>query len=616
MNALDLISTEEAQDGFYPTPEDVALKLIEDLDWRHLGSVLEPSAGKGNLIATLSHSVFRDQYEPYRNHYHSVCVDCIEIDPHLRQILSYEFCGQRLDELQSEWGRLRDIEQNYNPDTRSYGKLSEGEKKKKEHLWYEISRLKNTDVHIVHDDFLTFDSRKSYSVILMNPPFSAGDRHLLKAIEIQSQSGGEIRCILNAETLRNPYTQRRQLLVSKLQELKADVTFVADAFKGAERKADVDIAIVKVNIPAPKHASEFFERLRAAAQIPDEPVEDVTDLTVADFMERIVAQFNVEVDAGLALIREYRAMQPYILRDFGGNERYNSPNISLVVGAGDRNSTVSSNEYLRLTRKKYWTALFTNKEFVSQLTSNLQKHYRNTVESMVAYDFTLFNIQQVMIQMNAKMGQGIQDTILALFDKMTVEHCWTHELDGNKHYFSGWATNKAHKINSKVILPVSGSIAENIVNKDTKYRQLEDAERVISDIEKVFEYLDGNMTAHVDLHGVLENAFRTGNNRNIRCKFFTVTLYKKGTMHIKFHDQRLVDRFNIYCCGKKGWLPPSYGRTTYSGMSDLEKAVVDGFHGDGTQGAGQAAYEKVLAQANYFLSEPTQQVAALMAPRT
>lgn len=616
MNALGLISTEEARDGFYPTPEDVALKLIEDLDWRHLDSVLEPSAGKGNLIAALSHSVFREQYEPYRNHYHSVCVDCIEIDPHLRQILSYEFCGQRLDELQSEYGRLRDIEQNYNPDTRSYGKLSEGEKQKKAHLWYEISRLKNTDVHIVHDDFLTFDSRKRYSLILMNPPFSSGDRHLLKAIEIQNQSGGEIRCILNAETLRNPYTQRRQLLVSKLQELKADVTFVADAFKGAERKADVDIAIVKVSIPAPKHASEFFERLREAAQIPDEPLEDVTDLTVADFMERIVAQFNVEVDAGLALIREYRAMQPYILRDFGGNDRYNSPNISLVVGAGDRNSTVSSNEYLRLTRKKYWTALFTNKEFVSQLTSNLQKHYRNTVESMAAYDFTLFNIQQVMVQMNAKMGQGIQDTILALFDKMTVEHCWTHDYDGNKHYFSGWATNKAHKINRKVILPVSGSIAENIINKDTRYRQLDEAESVISDIEKVFEYLDGNMTAHVDLHGVLENAFLTGNNRNIRCKFFSVTLFKKGTMHITFHDQRLVDRFNIYCCGKKGWLPPSYGRTTYSGMSDREKEVVDGFHGDGTQGAGQAAYEKVLAQANYFLSEPTQQVAALMAPRT
>ena len=616
MNALDLISTEEAQDGFYPTPENVALKLLEDIDWWKLDCILEPSAGKGNLIATLSNMIYREQYMPHRHSYRHVKVDCIEIDPHLRQILSYEFCGQRLRELEAEHCRLRDIEQHFDTVTRSYGKLSEGEKKKQAHLSYEITRLKHTDVHIVHDDFLTFDSRKSYSLILMNPPFSAGDRHLLRAIEIQSRSGGEIRCILNAETLRNPYTARRQLLVSKLQELNADVTFMENAFKGAERKAEVDIAIVKVAIPVPKHSSEFFDRLRAAAQIPDEPVEDVTDLTVADFLERIVTQFNVEVDAGLSLIREYRAMQPYILSSFSSDSRFNGPNLTLVVGGVDRNSTLSVNEFLELTRKKYWAALFTNKEFVGQLTTNLKTQYQNAVERMAAYDFTLFNIQQVMAQMNAEMGEGIQKTIVALFDKMTVEHYWTHEMDGNKHYFSGWATNKAHKINSKVILPVSGSLAEYIVNKDTRYRQLEEAEKVISDIEKVFEYLDGNMSAHVDLHGVLENAFRTGNNRNIRCKFFTVTLYKKGTMHIKFHDQRLVDRFNIYCCGKKGWLPPSYGRTTYSGMSDREKEVVDGFHGDGSQGAGQAAYEKVLAQANYFLSEPTQQVAALMAPGT
>ena len=608
----DIITTKEAQEGFYPTPEKVAVKLLEGLDWWKLDSILEPSAGKGNLIATLSEMTHRDQYRPHRSEYRHVRVDCIEIDPYLRSILAYEFCGQRQDELVAEYSRLREKENHYDTVARSYGKLTEGEKKRKEFLGYEISRLKHTDVHIVHDDFLTFDSRKSYSLILMNPPFSNGDEHLLKAIQMQSRSGGEIRCILNAETLRNPYTNRRKYLMKKLLELNADVTFHTEAFSDAERKTDVDIAIVKLDITEPKHDSEFYDRLRTAAQIQETPAEDVTDLTVADFMERIVTQFNVEVDAGLALIREYKAMKPYILQSLSREEKYNCPNLTLVVGSHDRYHTLSENEYLELTRQKYWDALFTNKEFVGQLTSNLREKYRKTVGRMSAYDFTLFNIQQVMTQMNAEMGQGIQDTIVKLFDRMTEAHSWYPECEKNTHYFNGWKTNKVHKINSKVILPVNGMFAD--VSWHKKPFNLCNAEATIADIEKVFDYLDGNMTAPVDLHGVLERACEEGQTKNIQCKYFSVTLYKKGTMHIKFHDQALVDRFNIYCCGKKGWLPPSYGRATYSGMTSEEKAVVDGFNGDGTEGSGAKAYTEIQKNQGYYLSEPTNNTLALMSP--
>ena len=37
----------------------------------------------------------------------------------------------------------------------------------------------------------------------MNPPFAQGEKHLLKALEMQER-GGAIICILNAETIRNP----------------------------------------------------------------------------------------------------------------------------------------------------------------------------------------------------------------------------------------------------------------------------------------------------------------------------------------------------------------------------------------------------------------------------
>lgn len=611
---LDIITTEEAQKGFFPTPEDVAKKLLDGLDLFKYETILEPSAGKGNLVDTLSKEAFNEQeYSPYRSVYREIHVDCIEIDPYLRSILAYEFCGQKAKELSSEYSRLREKEQHFDTVTRSYGKLTDVEAKRKGHLAYELARLEHTYVHIIHDDFLTFDSRKNYDLILMNPPFSNGDEHLLKAIEMQSRSGGDIRCILNAETLRNPFNNRRRFLAKKLQELGADVAFLTEAFTEAERKTDVDIAIVKVSIPEPTRSSNIYDRLRAAAEVEETDYSDVTDLTVADFMTRIVSHYNVEVDAGLTLIREYKALSPYILGSLSKDDRYNAPNLTLVVGTADRHAKLSENKFIELTRQKYWNALFTNKEFVGQLTSNLREKYRNEVGKMSAYDFTMFNIQQIVTQMNAEMGQGIQDTIVKLFDRMTEQHSWYPECEKNTHYFNGWKTNKVHKINSKVILPVNGMFSTYSWDKDKAFH-LGNAEKVISDIEKVFDYLDGNMTASVDLHGVLSRAHEIGQTKNIPCKYFDVTLYKKGTMHIKFRNQSLVDRFNIYCCGKKGWLPPSYGRSEYSTMTAEEKAVVDGFNGNGAEGSGEKTYAEIQKKQSYYLSEPTGNTLALMSP--
>ena len=605
---LDIITTAEAEQGFYPTPEKVAKKLLEGLNLWKYENILEPSAGKGNLVEALSRAFFQEQeYKPYRSEYRNIHVDCIEIDPYLRSILAYEFCGQKKKELVEESSRLREKEDRHGQ------QLTADEKERKAHLAYELSRLKHTDVHIIHDDFLTFDSRKSYDLILMNPPFANGDEHLLKAIEMQSRSGGDICCILNAETLRNLFSNRRRFLAGKLQELGAEVTFLTEAFTDAERKTDVDIAIVKLSIPEPKRNSNIYDRLRAAAEVEETAYADVTDLTVADFMTRIVTHYNVEVDAGLTLIREYKALSPYILGSLAKDDRYNSPNLTLTVGTHDRYARLSENEYIELTRQKYWDALFSNKEFIGQLTSNLQEKYRKEVGKMSAYDFTLFNIQQIMTQMNAEMGQGIQETIVKLFDRMTECHSWYPECAKNTHYFNGWKTNKVHKVNSKVILPVNGMFSTYSWDKDKAFN-LGNAEKVISDIEKVFDYLDGNMTASVDLHSVLERAHDSGQTKNISCKYFDVTLYKKGTMHIKFRDQALLDRFNVYCCGKKGWLPPSYGRTAYSDMTAEEKVVVDGFNGDGTEGSGEKAYTEIRKNQAYYLSEPTSNTLSLMAP--
>ena len=50
MYAENLISTPEAQADFYPTPKELGKKMLQGIDLGFISTVLEPSAGKGDLI--------------------------------------------------------------------------------------------------------------------------------------------------------------------------------------------------------------------------------------------------------------------------------------------------------------------------------------------------------------------------------------------------------------------------------------------------------------------------------------------------------------------------------------------------------------------------------------
>ena len=112
--------------------------------------------------------------------------------------------------------------------------------------------------------------------------------------------------------------------------------------------------------------------------------------------------------------------------------------------------------------------------------------------------------------------------------------------------------------------------------------------------------------AGAQVQPVIDLFARAGQTRNIPCKYFDVTLYKKGTMHIRFHNEELLERFNIYCSRGKNWLPPNYGKRTYADMPQEEQAVIDSFHGNGEPASGKERYAEILAKRDYYLQAPKQ----------
>ena len=108
--------------NFYPTPPVLIDRMLSGVDFLQIGSVLEPSAGKGDITKAIQGRMNHERgrwgdKEKYN-------IDCVEIDDNLRHI------------------------------------------------------LKGNDFRVVGDDFIKFYTSKRYDLIIANPPFEDGDRHI------------------------------------------------------------------------------------------------------------------------------------------------------------------------------------------------------------------------------------------------------------------------------------------------------------------------------------------------------------------------------------------------------------------------------------------------------
>ncbi|MBU8607798.1 DUF4942 domain-containing protein [Bacillus pumilus] len=517
---------------FYPTPASLINKMNKKIDWKNIKSVLEPSAGSGNLVDAVYKQF--DYTKNYRRE-SKYDIDVIEHDENLRHV------------------------------------------------------LKGKNFRVISDDFISFNTYKKYDLIFMNPPFSNGDKHLLKAIDlIESQNrAGQIVCLLNAETLKNPYSNDRKYLVRRLTDLDADVEFLKDAFVSSERETSVEIALVYIKIDNGEYNSVLLDELQKDESHKLSDDYKSTQLIDSDYIRGIVEQFNYELKAGLKLINEYNSMKPLILNSF---KETSKPILKLELDSSANNYTEDTeNEFIKSVRQKYWNTLFNNAEFMSLFTSNLKQKYLQHVEELKDYDFSLFNIYTLRIQMSKEMIQGVEETILNLFEEFSHKHYYD-KTSKNVHLYNGWKTNKSYKINKKVVIPLNGYGTWD-GNYDPTYYTVMDK---LKDIEKVFNYLDNGLTDDVNIDDVLKLSKHYGETKKIDLKYFYLTFYKKGTCHIEFKNDEILKKFNIFGSQKKGWLPPSYGNTEYTEMNEEERAVINEFEGE-------REYNKTMKNKSYYM---------------
>ena len=427
--------------------------------------------------------------------------------------------------------------------------------------------LRGRNINVIDSDFLTFAGADKYDVVIANPPFDNGAKHLLKAIDIMYC--GEIVFLLNSETLQNPYSNTRKLLNRKLKELNADIEYIQDAFLDAERKTAVSIALVYIHIEK-QVENDLFTGIDDKVSDTQEEITTDNEIQTQNKIKNMVDDFNRVVRVGTETLvnyyRNYNHIGGYIKISNEQNSYRDDETLTQIMQS-------SLNSFLKDVRKSYWTDVLDLKDVKSRLTSEKSDLFYHQLQKHAYMDFTEHNIRQFIINLINGYEKTLTDAVVKIFDDFTRNYAWDdkNEFEKNIHYFNGWKTNKAFFVNRKVIMPYF-----NFIGWSGQWEVDYKDKQKLDDIDLVMSYFDAS-NDYLSIKDALNSAFSEDLTRKISSTYFEISVFKKGTIHLIFKDENIRRRFNITACKGKGWLPQDYGYKPYEQLSSTEKELVGSF---------------------------------------
>lgn len=385
---------------FYPTSRELADRAVEKFQ-RKPNFMLEPQAGKGDLVD----AVYRKWgYRPYRSFDREgdalvvdIKIRCIEIDPALCAVL---------------------VQKGYT---------------------------------VMDSDWLKFQEPCSFDSVLMNPPFSNGIDHLEHALDWADDT--EIVCILNSSNIKNPYTETRKRVVDRLTALSADIEYIEGAFQNAERETDVEVALIHVYVPRKSEADRITGFVEKTQEFrPDSvPLENLP--ARLDILGNMEHYFNSAVKAKFAAFDYDDASARYI------QAMRLDPESKTVKAESSDTIRVDKRrgEWLDTFRQDAWKAVLHRPEFFAVLDKLQREQFIADSSKAGGIAFTASNIKATLEAIILQRQKYFEQSAANVFKALTTHYKENTEssliTDVHRRRSGGWKSNRAHKVNKRIVFP-------------------------------------------------------------------------------------------------------------------------------------------------------------------
>jgi len=439
----------------------------------------------------------------------------------------------------------------------------------------ELQLIIGQKCQFIKPDFfdLTKEEVSHVDYIIMNPPFSNADKHILHAWEIAPE-GCQIVTLCNIETVKNRYSENR----SKLYEIidkNGGWTSIGCAFDHADRTTNVEVAMIRMFKPGEgesEFAGYFFDM--------NEEQEEVVSGTgimkhndIREIVNRYVAavkMFDSVMDASKQINSIIDPISNRLGISFGA---YSSSHET-------KYTTITRDVFKRELQKSAWRSVFDKMNMDKYVTSGVMADINKFVEQQQQIPFTMTNIYK-MIEIIFGTHSGRMDRVLM----ETFDYICSLSAD-NSEAGEKWKTNSNYKVNRRFIM---NHVTEIGWSGELKIRY--NAQQQVDDIIKALCYMtgknydevmtekdeDGSRNLRNDLSAYFNRAhIPWGEWTDWNC-FFRVRGYKKGTMHFEFKDEAVWMEFNQRVAKIKGWAIPQKTNRKSKGTERTKEQGVELF---------------------------------------
>lgn len=430
--------------------------------------------------------------------------------------------------------------------------------------------LRRDGFRLIASDFMNVTSEQisHVNMIVMNPPFSQGVRHIQHAYDI-APAGCVIVALCNSSNLKSGYYSSYREF-AELVNLHGYSEELGDVFSTAERKTGCSVSLVKLWKEG-KGAEEFNGYFSAYDESDngDGKTEGLIQYNfLRDIVNRYIGAVKMFDDVLQATDRINRAAtfvdytvetdektgeQKAIKHEYGSIPvRFEAVTYNRERGRIET-TAIDHATYKKELQKYYWRIIFKKMNMEKYATRELREQINRFIEQRQNVPFTMSNIYRVIETVVKTNGQRMTRALCEAFDticSLSAENSTAGET---------WKTNSNYMVNRRFICDWMTSYSYN-GQMEVRDWSGHNADK-INDVCKALCYMTGTEFSSIGNLG--EHVRKTSPEwgKWFEWGFFRCRGYKKGTIHFEFIDENVWARFNQEVAKSKGW---KIGSTTKS----------------------------------------------------
>lgn len=219
-----------------------------------------------------------------------------------------------------------------------------------------------------------------------------------------------------------------------------------------------------------------------------------------------------------------------------------------ITPNGTTSTVVTHDRYRKELQKYYWRIIFSKLNMQKYATKKLYEDINKFIETTQNKPFTMSNIYRVLDIVIQTNGQRMQKALEEAFD-VICSFSAENSTAGEK-----WKTNANYMVNRKFIVPNITNYNSYGYRNAYVILSLYGNSNTIEDVCKALCYITGT---EYDKVGTLDNATRNKVwGEWFEWGFFRCKAFKKGTMHFEFVDENIWLKFNYEVAKNRGWRLP------------------------------------------------------------